>query len=64
MVILMEKDKISQIPFYDIIDYFKQVHVSPDWPKDGANKFPKALQDKLDGRGIKMILQQRFGSRW
>ncbi len=49
---LMEKDKISQIPFYDIINYFKQVHVNPDWSKDSANKFPKALQDKLDKHGV------------
>jgi hypothetical protein len=50
---LMEKDKISQIPFYDMIEYFNKIHVNPDSSKNDANKFPKTLQDKFDKYGVK-----------
>ena len=49
---LMEKDKISQIPFLDIVDYLKKIHQNPDHQRDD-NNFPQPLQDKLDKFGVK-----------
>lgn len=52
---LMEEDKISQVPYYEIIDFLKQVHINLDFrsPMHGLKKFPHKLQDQFDKYHVK-----------
>jgi len=52
---MMDEDKISQIPFFDIINFFKKVHKNIDFmlPMYAVKKFPQELQKKIDKYNVK-----------
>jgi hypothetical protein len=52
---LMEEDKISQIPYYDIINFLKQVYMNLDFrsPMYCVKKFPQKLRGQFDKYRVK-----------